>query len=161
MKASRNPQLALRLDANSPDPATRWHDGTAIPYLGGALTLRIGTQHKDAVREGNELHLPLPPLATPRQIQDRAEAWLREEARGLLNHAITRKSVLAGRRAPKLVLSFSARGHWAEVQDRNELRCNWRLIEQPTEVIDLVIARAVAALPPDEGGFDLFGALSV
>ncbi len=155
--SSRSPQLKLKLDGNAPDPAVRWHDGAVLAFLGGNLRLVLGTEHKDALREGDMLDLPLPPQATPRQIQDRAEAWLRDEAKRQLQQVIEQKSVLAGRRAPRLTLSFAARGNWVEAQDGNTLRCNWRLIEQPMAVIEQAIARAIAALPPEDRGFDLFG----
>jgi predicted metal-dependent hydrolase len=155
--SGRSPQLTLRLDSSGPDPASRWHDGAALAFLGGSLRLVLDTRHKEALREGDTLDLPLPPQATPRQIQDRAEAWLREEAKRLLQQVIEQKSALAGRRAPRLALSFAARGHWVEVQNGDSLRCNWRLIEQPLPVIEQAIARAIAALPPEGGGFDLFG----
>lgn len=155
--SGRSPQLTLRLDSSGPDPASRWHDGAALAFLGGSLRLVLDTRHKEALREGDTLDLPLPPQATPRQIQDRAEAWLREEAKRLLQQVIEQKSALAGRRAPRLTLSFAARGHWVEVQNGDSLRCNWRLIEQPMPVIEQAIARAIAALPPEGGGFDLFG----
>ena len=153
----RSPQFKLRLDGDSPDPAGRWHDGAALAYLGGSLRLVLGTRHQEALREGDTLDLPLPPQATPRQIQDRAEAWLREEAKRVLLQVIEQKSALAGRRAPRLALSFAARGNWVEVQSSDALRCNWRLIEQPMALIEQAIARAIAALPAENQGFDLFG----
>ena len=153
----RSPQFKLRLDGDSPDPASRWHDGAALAYLGVSLRLVLGTRHQEALREGDTLDLPLPPQATPRQIQDRAEAWLREEAKRVLLQVIEQKSALAGRRAPRLALSFAARGNWVEVQGSDALRCNWRLIEQPVAVIDQAIARAIAALPAEDQGLDLFG----
>ena len=168
--ATRGAQLALRLDSSEPDPASRWHDGAALAFLGGSLRLVLDTRHREAQREGDTLDLPLPPQATPRQIQDRAEAWLREEAKRRLQEVIDQEWVLAGprsgipgrqspgRRAPRMALSFAARGHWVEVQDSATLRCNWRLIEQPVAVIEQAIARAIAALPPEDSGFDLFGA---
>ena len=155
---ARSPQLKLKLDSREPDPASHWQEGAALAYLGGRLRLVLGTRHKDAVHEGDTLDLPLPPQATARQIQDRAEAWLRQEAKRILQQVIAQKSALAGRHAPRLALSFSARGHWVEVQDCASLRCNWRLIEQPLPVIEQAIARAIAALPEDDRGFDLFGA---
>jgi predicted metal-dependent hydrolase len=154
----RNPQIALRLEGSQPDSVARWHDGAVLAYLGGSLRLVLGTQHKEALREGDTLDLPLPPQATARQIQDRAEAWLREEAKCILQQVIAQKSVLAGCHAPRLALSFAARSHWVEVQDGGSLRCNWRLIEQPLPVIEQAIARAIAALPSDDPDFDLFGA---
>ncbi|KAF0166408.1 MAG: Uncharacterized protein FD157_356 [Rhodocyclaceae bacterium] len=162
--SGRSPQLTLKLDSSEPDPASRWHDGATLAFLGGSLRLVLGTRHKEALREGNTLDLPLPPQATPRQIQDRAEAWLREEAKRLLQQVIEQKFLegrtalaLAGRRAPRLALSFAARGHWVEVHNADALRCNWRLIEQPMPVIEQAIARAIATLPPEGEGFDLFG----
>ena len=155
--SGRSPQLTLKLDSSGPDPASRWHDGATLAFLGGSLRLVLGTRHKEALREGDTLDLPLPPQATPRQIQDRAEAWLREEAKRRLQQVIQQKSALAGRRAPRLALSFAARGNWVEVQNGDSLRCNWRLIEQPMPVIEQAIAGAIAALPPEGGGFDLFG----
>lgn len=153
----RDPQLALRLDAGPADPAARWREGTTLPYLGGELRLAFGTAHSEAARDGEALVLPLPPQATPRQVQDRAEAWLRGEATRVLGDVIAQKSALAGRRPPRLALSFSARGHWVEAQDDGTLRCNWRLVEQPLPAIEQAIARGIAALPPEQGGLDLFG----
>ena len=154
----RSRQTRLKLDGSEPDSASRWHDGAALAFLGGSLRLVLDTRHKEALREGDTLDLPLPPQATPRQIQDRAEAWLREEAKHCLQQVIDQKAVLAGRRSPRLALSFAARGHWVEVRDSGSLRCNWRLIEQPMAVIEQAIGRAIAALPPEGSGFDLFGA---
>jgi len=154
----RKPQLALRLDAGLPDPAQRWHEGAQLAYLGGSLTLALGSADGEARREGATLTLPLPPQATPRQIQDLAEAWLRKEATRLLLQVIAQRSALAGRRAPRLLLSFAARGHWVEPRDGETLRCNWRLIEQAQPVIEQAIGRAIATLPRDTAGHDLFGA---
>jgi predicted metal-dependent hydrolase len=153
----RVPQLKLRLEGSEPDRAARWHDGATLAYLGGSLRLVLGTRHREAMREGDTLDLPLPPQATPRQIQDRAEAWLRDEARRVLLQTIEQKSALAGRRAPRLALSFAARGNWVDVQGSDVLRCNWRLIEQPMAVIEQAIARGMGALPAEDQGFDLFG----
>jgi len=161
----RSPQLSFNLDGAGSDSASRWHDGASLAFLGGSLRLVLGTQHKEALREGDTLDLPLPPQATPRQIQDRAEAWLREEAKRRLQQIIEQKlceavslgTALAGRRTPRLALSFAARGHWVEVQDSSTLRCNWRLIEQPITIIEQAIARALGAMPPEDVGLDLFG----
>jgi hypothetical protein len=155
--SGRSPQLKLNLGGAGPAAASRWHDGAVLAFLGGNLRLVLGTRHREALHEGDTLDLPLPPEAAPRQIQDRAEAWLREEAKSRLQQIIERKAAVAGRRAPRLALSFAARGHWVQIQDGDTLRCNWRLIEQPVAVIEQAIARAIADLPPHDGGFDLFG----
>lgn len=162
MSRRRDPQIALRLDAGYPDPAESWHDGATIDYLGSKLRLVLGTEHGEAARSGDTLSLPLPPQATPRQIQDRAEAWLREEATRLLEQIIEqefteRSGNKPGSRAPRLTLSFAAGGHWVEAREPNTLRCNWRLIQQPRPAIKQAIARGIAALPAEQAGLDLFG----
>ena len=162
--STRRAQLDLKLDGREPDPAGRWHDGAPLAFLGGRLRLVLGSQHKEALREGDTLNLPLPPQATPRQIQDRAEAWLRGEAKRRLQLMIDQKfselhsaQAPAGRRPPRLALSFATRGHWVEARDGGgTLRCNWRLIEQPVAVIEQAIGRAIAALPPEARRGDLF-----
>lgn len=156
MGSLRKPQLDLRLDAAAPDAATRWHPGATILCRGRALRLQLDNAHSQATQENDVLHLPLPPQATPRQIQDRAEAWLREQAMRHLTQLIAKKSALAGRRTPRLALSFAARSHWIEVQDADTVRCHWRLIEQPSAVIAQAIERALAMLPPAPQAVDLF-----
>ena len=156
MRARRQPQLDLRLNAAMPDAATRWHDGASIAYLGGTLRLVLSGEYAEAEQVVEDLHLPLPPQATPRQIQDCAETWLRSEAMRRLNDLIIKKSALAGRRAPRLVLSFASRDHWIEAPDANTLRCHWRLIEQPAAAIDSAISRALASLPRTTADRDLF-----
>lgn len=131
------PQLALRLDAAAEDADARWHAGGTIVYLGAPLVLVLDTAAPLPVRIGDELHLPLPPAATARQIRDAAESWLRDEALRLFNE----KSALAGRHAPRVVLTFGKRGDWVR-RDGDVLRCHWRLIEQPAAVVDQVLAQA-------------------
>ena len=147
MKA-KNPQLKLRLDAELPDSARRWRDGAHLAYLGGALTLRLGTDHKEATMAADILHLPLPPAASPRQIQDAAESWLRARALRVLSAQVEMEARRLGRPTPKIALSFASRAGWVRPDDDGGLRLHWRLIEQDAQVIAQVVARAVAELPP-------------
>lgn len=153
---SRPPQLALRLDCATVDSGARWRDGARLPYLGDEIVLTLSTRHRDAALDGRNLHLPLPPEATPRQIQDGAEAWLRREARRVFSLSIASQARRLGRPIPTCALSFAARASWVRVEGHGELRCGWRLIEQPLTIIDQVVAAAVAALPTDAGMDDLF-----
>ena len=152
----RPPQLALRLDFEAPDPGAHWRDGARLPYLGGEIVLALGTQRRSAAFEDGILHLPLPPEATPRQVQDGAETWLRKEAARLLGECIARQSQLLGRTAPPCSLSFAARASWVQPDGRGGLRCNWRLIEQPMATIEQAIAPAIAKLPSAAAIDDLF-----
>jgi predicted metal-dependent hydrolase len=155
MKA-RNPQLALRLDAAAPDPGTRWCEGAPLAYLGAAVTLCLGTEYKEAALEGGELHLPLPPGASPRQIQDAAESWLRARALGVIHAQLTMEARRRGQPVPAFSLSFAARAGWVQPDAKGGLRFQWRLVEQPPEVIAQVVARALGALPAPAAIEDLF-----
>lgn len=143
----RSSQLTLRLDSASPDPAMQWRDGASLPYLGTQLRLRLDTDRRLAVRDGDSLHLPLPPAASARQIRDGVEAWLRQEAAALIGASMLRQAELLGCPVPRWSLSFSARSSWVTSQPDGSLRCNWRLIEQAPALIDQVLRQALAALP--------------
>ena len=152
----RPPQLALRLDFAAPDPGARWRDGARLPYLGGEIVLALDTRDHSAVLIDGVLHLPLPPEATARQIQDGAETWLRKEAARLLAECVAVQSQRLGRTAPSCSLSFAARAHWVQPDGRGGLRCNWRLIEQAAAAMEQAIASAVAKLPLAVATPDLF-----
>ncbi|MDO8959531.1 MAG: DUF45 domain-containing protein [Rhodocyclaceae bacterium] len=163
--SARKPQLALRLEAATPDRDVPWGAGSSIVYLGATLTLTLDTAHRMPTLIGKELHLPLPPAATPRQMRDAAESWLRDEAlrifqksalsEGLDVTPTRQKSALAGRRPARVVLAFGKRGDWAK-HDGDVLRCHWRLIEQPPAIIEQVLGRALAAMRPEPVCGDLF-----
>lgn len=154
MKTQRPPQLKLRLEAAAPDAEAQWRAGGSVVHLGENLTLVLDTACRLPERIGAELHLPLPPAATARQIRDAAESWLRDEALRFFC-AIVQKSALAGRRPPRVVLSFGKRGDWTK-REGDVLRCHWRLIEQPLPVVDQVLERALAAPAPLPACDDLF-----
>ena len=143
----RSPQLSLRFDAALPDPQAKWHDGASIAYLGRRLNLRLYTDRRLAVCEGETLHLPLPPAASPRQIRDGAEAWLRRAAAQCIGASIERQAREMQRPVPRWALSFSARGSWSQSHADGSLRFNWHLIEQPPALIEETVGRVLAALP--------------
>ena len=153
----RDPQLTLRLGSDT--PAEHWRDGVTATYLGGRITVQLGTDHKQAGLDGAMLHLPLPPQASPRQIQDAAEAWLRRQAQQLIGAAIQRHAARLGIPTPRLALSFASKGGWISAEPAC-LRCNWHLIEQPASVIEQVIARAITQLPRPPLEDDLFAAFA-
>ena len=128
-----------------------------LAYLGGSLRLQLDTDRERAAREVDVLHLPLPPDAAPRQIQDAAEAWLRREAGQLLQEISQRIAASLCIPAPTLQLSFASRTDWVR-RDGHGLRCNWRLIEQPLAVIDQLLLREIGAMAPPPMVRDLFAA---
>jgi predicted metal-dependent hydrolase len=154
----RNPQLALRLDtAAASDPLGIWRDGSHLTFLGGELTLRLATGREAVERRGHELHLTLPPEASTRQIRDACEAWMRDEAAQLIDAAL-RRQALQHHGLLRWRLSFAEHGHWAKADADGLLRFHWRLIEQPLEVIEQAVGRALAALPAPAANGDLFAA---
>lgn len=155
----RDPQLALRLDSGVTAADIHWCDGAALAYLGGEIHLHLATDRKQAVLEGRTLHLPVPPEASPRQIQDAAEAWLRREAQHLIGAAIHRHAARLAVNPPRLALSFATKSGWVTAEE-DCLRCNWHLIEQPAAVIDQVVARALARMPRPVVEGDLFAAFA-
>jgi predicted metal-dependent hydrolase len=155
----RNPQLALRLDAAMPDATARWQEGAPLTYLGGPLILRLDTRRKEAALAAGELHLPLPPEATPRQVQDAAESWLRAEAQRVIAGQVALAARQRGLPTPVVVLSFATRASWAQMDSKDGVAClrfHWRLVEQRLPVIAQVAGQAVAKLPRVDASLDLF-----
>jgi predicted metal-dependent hydrolase len=147
--ARRSPQLTLRLDSAA-DADNPWRTDGRIAYLGASLRLKLDTTAPEAVRIDDELHLPLPPAATPRQIRDAAESWLREEALRVMQN-----SAAAGRHALRIVLCFGKRSDWAK-REGAVLRCHWRLIELPLPLIEQVLTRATSPGRTEACATDLF-----
>ncbi|MBX9849574.1 MAG: M48 family metallopeptidase [Rhodocyclaceae bacterium] len=159
MKA-RNPQLSLRLETAAPSVTLRWCEGARLPYRGRDITLHLSRECREAELHGDLLHLPLPPEALPRQIQDAAEAWLQREALSHFNAAAQRQAARYGTVVLPCVLSFALNTSWVEADSKGGepcLRCNWRLIGQPDIVIEQVVGAVVAALPQAVPMLDLFG----
>jgi hypothetical protein len=157
---ARNPQLSLRLETAAPSVVIRWCEGARLPYLGMEIALHLSRECREAELRGGLLHLPLPPEALPRQIQDTAEAWLQREALTRFNDVAQRQAARYGTLALPCVLSFATRASWVEADTKGEeqcLRCNWRLIGQAPIVIEQVIGAVVAALPQAVPMLDLFG----
>lgn len=176
--AQRAPQLSLGLSA-PPLNSVNWGDGSRIAYLGGAVILRLGTERTLAALSDNKLHLPLPPEASARQIQDSVEAWLRQQCISYVEDVVSRSQIgqlvlatwgvrQAGdasqrvRRPLRIHLSFAARSPWIAVEDSETLRCNWRMIELAPAVITQHTERAMGqlvALRATKATTDMFGAL--
>lgn len=149
------PQLPLRLDTRPLDNDAPWRAGGRIVHLGSPLTLVPDTACRAPERVADELHLPLPPGASARQIRDAAESWLRDAALARFERIVRQKSALAGRRAPRITLMLGRCNDWLR-RDGDLLRCHWRLIEQPQAIIAQVLERALAEMLPAPVCDDLF-----
>ena len=137
----RKPQLALKLDCVAAATGAR-RAGEDLPWLGRRLKLVLDTDYRQPTRVGDELHLPLPPAASDRQIRDAAESWLRDEAQRVFT-AIVAEVAAHNDAPPPVALAFGKQGDWARLQE-GRLRCQWRLIGQSRPVIVQVLAAALA-----------------
>jgi predicted metal-dependent hydrolase len=132
-----------------------WRDGTAIPFLGENLILRLDGSTTGAVLHTAEaslpgvprltLHLGLPPSATPEQIRDAVQSWLQRQARRLFEERCALYTTRLGVRLKRLSLS-SAATRWGSASADGSVRLNWRLVHFGLPVIDYVVAHELAHL---------------
>jgi len=135
--------------ARQPLQRVHFGDGGSLLLLGRPVTLRLRPDAQcsrlaDAA-EGSELHLALPPLAGENQVRDAALAWLKAEARRVLD---SRLRLLAARQAvqPRSWSLSSARSQWGACTHDGHIRLNWRLVHFSLPVIDYVVAHELAHL---------------
>lgn len=131
---------------------TQWRPGGRIPYLGVMIELQLDGGRPagfegDALNPGagDRLVLPLPDHADGDRIQERAQAWLQEQARQDFDVRLQRCLALAGQDIDGWALS-AAQGRWGSCTSQRRIRLNWRLIHLPPHLIDYVVAHEVAHL---------------
>lgn len=157
-RTQSNPQLGLWSEPRSQlDSTERWGDGMQLPFLGGSLTLCLATSREMAAIEDGRLHLPLPPGATARQIQDAVEACLRQEAAVLISAELAKLAEPTGNKPPKWAFSFATQADWVQQHGDGSLRINWRIIELPRAELERIVAVAMAELTMQQATADLWG----
>ncbi len=127
-------------------PVVSWSDGSALPFLGGALTLRLARGARAlAERAGDELLVTVrgDPLAPA--IERAVVGWYKRFALGYLGERARALAVSAGLAPPKLMLS-SARARWGSCNARREVRLAWRLVKARAALIDYVVCHELAHL---------------
>lgn len=126
-------------------PPARWEDGAALPYLGGALALRVASASRPSVeRCGEELRVAAP-VDDAAEIRRLAVAWYRREARAYLHQRLVACAERALLAPPRFFLS-SAMSRWGSCNSRREVRLAWRLVKAPPELIDYVVCHELAHL---------------
>ena len=126
-------------------PEVAWRDGAALPYLGGAITLRVagGPRARASLTDG-ELRVTVREPAEA-QVRRAVVAWYKAAASSHLAQRVLALSAAAGLAAPRLALS-SALARWGSCNSRREVRLAWRLVKAPPELIDYVICHELAHL---------------
>ena len=127
-------------------PRVLWRDGTALPFLGGQLTLRLregGRFH--AERAGDELLVKAPEGSTEAGIRNTVVTWYKRFALPYLQEKVAAHCAHSGVELPRLMLS-SALARWGSCNTRREVRLTWRLVKAPEALVDYVICHELAHL---------------
>jgi hypothetical protein len=126
-------------------PVQPWHDGARLPYLGGALVLRLREARRAAAELcGGELLVAVPaPHGEP--VRRAVVSWYRRAALAHLAQRAFLFSRLAGLVPPRVMLS-SAGSRWGSCNSRREVRLSWRLLKARPALIDYVVCHELAHL---------------
>ena len=138
-----------------------WRDGVIFPFLGAPLqvvltpaaSLRaapavlapaapLGDPAAFAVRR---LLVSLPHEATPAQIRDAVQAWLKPEAKRHFTERLNHFAVRLQVRWLKLSLS-NAKTRWGSASSSGSIRLNWRLMHASPAVLDYVVVHELSHL---------------
>ncbi len=126
-------------------PEVCWEDGAQLPYLGQALTLRVGAASRaSAERVGSELLVRLRG-ATETGVRRAVVAWYKGAARDHLEGRVAELSRACGIAPPRLAIS-AARSRWGSCNSRREIRLAWRLVKAPAHLVDYVVCHELAHL---------------
>ena len=127
-----------------------WRDGARLPYLGGALTLRLRPAstpevavHHDA--STGELAVHLPDGAEEQALKETVKAWLQRQAHALFAQRLPLYAMRLGVQYCAFKLT-SARTQWGSCTAAGIIRLNWRLVHFSQAQIDYVIAHELAHL---------------
>lgn len=124
-----------------------WRDGTALPFLGQEITVRLDPSAGSELLDAAELALrvPLQPSAAPEQVRDAVRGWLERQARRVFAERCAEYAPRLGVRMTRLGLS-SAATRWGCAGADGSILLNWRLIHFSLPVIDYVVAHELAHL---------------
>jgi predicted metal-dependent hydrolase len=128
-----------------------WQDGVCLPWLGGALCVRLDGTAPVAGRlvaapggQGS-LHLGLPAHASAAQLRDAAAAWVARAARAHFTERLEHFAPRMGVRWRRLALT-NARTRWGSARSDGSIRLNWRLMHFAPDVLDYVVVHELAHL---------------
>ncbi|MFZ5558286.1 MAG: M48 family metallopeptidase [Pseudomonadota bacterium] len=124
-----------------------WADGEALPWLGGALTLRIEAAPRlwPVERVGGMLVVAHPGAGDPVLTGRLVAQWYDEQALALFQQRAAALAPVLGVPLPPIRLS-SSRSEWGSCSSGGRVLLNRRLIHVPPHLIDYVIAHELAHL---------------
>ncbi len=119
-----------------------FEDGTALPFLGDELTIRLVASSRPGVRrEGPALCVS----GRPQDVPPRVEAWLRRAARAEVEPLVEEKAARLGARHGRITFRDTT-SRWGSCSAKGNLGFSWRLVMAPPPVLDYVVAHEVAHL---------------
>jgi len=122
-----------------------WASGGVLPWLGQALTLRLGDAHRAPRIAGSVLEVGLPAEAPFETVRDRVQAWMQREARLHFAVRVAHYAPLLAVQPTRLMLT-SAATRWGSASASGVVRLNWRLLHYRGELIDYVVVHELAHL---------------
>lgn len=125
-----------------------WVDGAKLPYLGGALTLRLqeaARSHCTFDADTRELRLGVAPGLVEWQIRERVKLWFQDEARRLFGERLDLYAPRVGVSYNTYAIS-SAGTRWGSCTVAGNIRLNWKLIHYPLALLDYVVIHELAHL---------------
>ena len=123
-------------------------DGTVLPFLGGALTIRrAGRARAGARRDGDTLRVS----GRPEDVPPAVEAWLRRAARAEIEPRVAEKAARLGKPHGRITLRDTT-SRWGSCSAGGNLGFSWRLVLAPPQILDYVVAHEVAHLAEHNHG---------
>ena len=126
-------------------PQAGWHEGAALPFLGGALTLRIVAGAAHAERLGEDLVTRVRAPLDGEHVKRAVVTWYKRAAMAHFTARVPELARAAGIAPPTVVLS-SATARWGSCNTDRVVRLAWRLVKAPPELVDYVICHELAHL---------------
>jgi predicted metal-dependent hydrolase len=126
-------------------PDVGWCDGTLLPFLGSALTLRLVPGPSRVERLGDELVVRVRQPTSAELVKRAVVAWYKRAAASHFGERVPALARAAGIAPPRLLLS-SATARWGSCNTDREVRLAWRLVKAPAELVDYVICHELAHL---------------
>jgi predicted metal-dependent hydrolase len=140
----RGERRALRQEK----PPVQWVDGAELPYMGGAIILRLQSaarSHCVYDPQLRELAVGVVPGLAEWQLRERVRLWLHAEARRVFTERLDVYAAQLGVAYSSMTLS-SAGTRWGSCTVGGSIRLNWRLIHYSLPLIDYVVAHELAHL---------------
>ena len=123
-------------------------DGTAFPFLGHELTIRLVASPRAGVRrQGDTLQV----FGRPETVSPQVERWLRRAARAEIEPRVREKAALLDAPHGRIAIRDTT-SRWGSCSAKGNLGFSWRLVMAPPPVLAYVVAHEVAHLAEHNHG---------